>query len=152
MGIPQNKVENNVFLVASDLKGKVFVDIQGENVPEDVETKLEFLKAKKVGDNRYELNNVPEYRYFSGNSFQDSQLADIHSKITVNQENLNRGIPVDIPISLKGSNSIVPDYKLVVTKGIVPGQLFYNLAIKTSDGTFKKIDTGREIIEPACVS
>jgi len=61
---------------------------------------------------------------------------------------LNRGIPVDIPISLKGSNSIVPDYKLVVTKGIVPGQLFYNLAIKTSDGTFKKIDTGREIIEP----
>ncbi|TXI86828.1 MAG: hypothetical protein E6Q36_08495 [Chryseobacterium sp.] len=148
LGIPQNKVENNVFLVASDLKGKVFVDIQGENVPEDVETKLEFLKAKKVGDNRYELNNVPEYRYFSGNSFQDSQLADIHSKITVNQENLNRGIPVDIPISLKGSNSIVPDYKLVVTKGIVPGQLFYNLAIKTSDGTFKKIDTGREIIEP----
>lgn len=33
---------------------------------------------------------------------------------------------------------MVPSYKMTVKKGILPGQLFYELSAKQPDGTYKK--------------
>lgn len=141
LGIPQNKIQNNVFLHSSDLKGTVYVDINGEDVPEDLEDRVKQIGGYKVSENRYEFKNVPEYNYFQGDDFYTNALQDIDNELVINRQKINSGTPHEIPILSQrdvASGSMVPSYKMTVKKGILPGQLFYELSAKQPDGTYKK--------------